>query len=333
MYKTIKSKPKKNKKTKTHKEDGRLTSNLVERILINYGSNIQTVLPLPSILTNGGDFSNVSLQYTSENIYVMGRYNKYNRKTPQTPWEVAGVKLYESSLEEEIIQPFQEFFRPNNYKFHSGGREDIDVRMLGSGRPFVVELISPKKRFDITQEHLLEIQKKVNDPKIYSKIEEKDIKVQIRDLKMTDVDCFKYLTRSAKDKVKAYIAAVRFSRKVSSEEIEAVNSMENILLKQKTPVRVLHRRTLLTRDKIIHDIHLHPLNDNWCLAFVLSSAGTYIKEFVHGDLGRTVPNLGSMLDADCDIFQLDVLDLYDSYNEESKKSFKEMSLAYCFNYD
>ena len=26
-------------------------------------------------------------------------------------------------------------------KFHSAGREDIDVRMLGGGRPFVLELV------------------------------------------------------------------------------------------------------------------------------------------------------------------------------------------------
>jgi tRNA pseudouridine synthase 10 len=28
---------------------------------------------------------------------------------------------------------------------HAAGREDIDVRMLGTGRPFVFEIINPKK--------------------------------------------------------------------------------------------------------------------------------------------------------------------------------------------
>lgn len=45
---------------------------------------------------------------------------------------------------------------------------------------------------------------------------------------------------------------------------------------------------------------------------MISSAGTYIKEFVHGDLGRTVPNVGSLLGAECDILQLDVMNLYNS---------------------
>ena len=32
----------------------------------------------------------------------------------------------------------------------------------------------------------------------------------------------------------------------------------------------------------------------------------YIKEFVHGDFGRTQPNLSTLLKADCDIITLDV---------------------------
>ncbi len=31
--------------------------------------------------------------------------------------------------------------------FHASGREDIDARMLGNGRPFVIEISKPKKRF------------------------------------------------------------------------------------------------------------------------------------------------------------------------------------------
>ena len=34
-------------------------------------------------------------------------------------------------------------FKPSSLKFHSGGREDIDVRMLGNGRPFAIELVDP----------------------------------------------------------------------------------------------------------------------------------------------------------------------------------------------
>ena len=32
----------------------------------------------------------------------------------------------------------------------------------------------------------------------------------------------------------------------------------------------------------------------------------YIKEFVHGDFGRTQPNLGSIMEKETDILELDV---------------------------
>jgi tRNA pseudouridine synthase 10 len=34
--------------------------------------------------------------------------------------------------------------------------------------------------------------------------------------------------------------------------------------------------------------------------------GTYIKEFVHGDLERTLPNFGTLIGKKVDILQLDV---------------------------
>ena len=37
-----------------------------------------------------------------------------------------------------------------------------------------------------------------------------------------------------------------------------------------------------------------------------TDAGTYIKEFIHGDLGRTKPNMCSLLGVDVDIVALDV---------------------------
>ena len=45
---------------------------------------------------------------------------------------------------------------------------------------------------------------------------------------------------------------------------------------------------------------------------VRAQAGTYIKEFVHGDEGRTVPNLGSLLGCQepAQILELDVLEIH-----------------------
>ena len=47
----------------------------------------------------------------------------------------------------------------------------------------------------------------------------------------------------------------------------------------------------------------------------MTSAGTYVKEFIHSDLGRTMPNLGSLLGCEADILQLDVLHLLPQYDK------------------
>lgn len=46
--------------------------------------------------------------------------------------------------------------------------------------------------------------------------------------------------------------------------------------------------------------------------------GTYVKEFVHGDLGRTVPSIGSLLSCRADILQLDVIAVEDKWSVEEQ---------------
>ena len=94
-------------------------------------------------------YFNVAIKRSS--IYVWGKYCKYKRGLSQSPWYVDGHREGESSVEELIAAPFAEKADSSasnhvscdaaSYKFHSAGREDIDVRMLGTGRPFVIELL------------------------------------------------------------------------------------------------------------------------------------------------------------------------------------------------
>ncbi len=59
--------------------------------------------------------------------------------------------MYETSIEEEMAKVLCGYFKSDVYKFHSGGREDIDVRMLNNGRPFVFEIVNPKKTLMIIE--------------------------------------------------------------------------------------------------------------------------------------------------------------------------------------
>lgn len=50
-------------------------------------------------------------------------------------------------------------------QFTSSGREDLDVRMLGDGRPFVIEVINPRNT-RVTQAEIDALQDHVNSSKV-----------------------------------------------------------------------------------------------------------------------------------------------------------------------
>lgn len=52
---------------------------------------------------------------------------------------------------------------------------------------------------------------------------------------------------------------------------------------------------------------------------VTTQAGTYIKEFVHGDFGRTTPNLTEILGFKADILALDVKSINLDWPIKTKK--------------
>ena len=85
-----------------------------------------------------------------------------SRELPQTPWHVDGVRKLDTSLEEILLvgvrtlqgnvvnvlktQEKSHLGWPDcTANFSSSGREDVDVRMLGNGRPFVFEITNPRK--------------------------------------------------------------------------------------------------------------------------------------------------------------------------------------------
>lgn len=103
-------------------------------------------------------------------------------------------------------------------------------------------------------------------------------------------------------KAKAYCCIVWVKKRISPKDLQQkLNALSNIVLKQTTPMRVLHRRSLMVRDKLIYKVKAEYINQHYFQLHILASAGTYIKEFVHGDLGRTVPSIGSLLETEADI--------------------------------
>ena len=74
----------------------------------------------------------------------------------------------------------------------------------------------------------------------------------------------------------------------------------------------------MDRDKKNFKLEATKINEHFLILDILASAGTYIKEFVHSDLGRTNPSIKSILNSNCDILQLDVRDLVYVNNKDNK---------------
>ena len=236
-----------------------------------------------------------------EPVFLAGRYNKYSRAMSQTPWLLDSGRKTNNSVEEVLCLNANQHIKAKEYRFASSGREDVDVRMLGRGRPFVVEFIDPKKE-KFTTEEMGALQKQINAT---------TPDVQVRDLQLVSREDTQVLKTGEIEKTKNYSALCYASRELTAEDLEKMNSINELVLNQKTPIRVLHRRPLATRERTVHSAKAELIegSTNHFKLTLSTQAGTYIKEFVHGDFGRTSPNLGELLDTECDILELDVEDV------------------------
>lgn len=106
---------------------------------------------------------------------MAGRYNKFSRKLSQSPWILNGKRMSEESVQEIIVEAIAPNFKvpSDSITFMSSGREDVDVRCLGRGRPFVLEVMNSAKTI-LEASSAIQMEKTVNRSKL----------VFIRDLQM-----------------------------------------------------------------------------------------------------------------------------------------------------
>ncbi|VFQ76386.1 unnamed protein product [Cuscuta campestris] len=243
----------------------------------------------------------LTLQCFRNSIYIGGRYLKYSRNVSQTRWVIDDERVGEASVEEILGKSILPFCRGEGYKFHAAGREDIDVRMLGTGRPFLVEIQNARQ---IPSEGVIkDVEVKINSMEYQH--------VKVKNLVVVSNQAWAMMREGEAEKQKQYSALVWISRDINNEDLQTLSSVKDMKIVQKTPIRVLHRRSPLERGKTIHWMKLERLlgSSQYFLLHLCTQAGTYIKEFVHGDLGRTHPSIGSILGCRAEILQLDVTDV------------------------
>lgn len=118
-------------------------------------------VPVPSAVpTEPIRLHRITLQ--GPTIFVAGRYRKLRRDLCQSPWLLQGQRIMEDSVSELIVDYVCPYFKVNDdcVIFSASGREDVDVRCLGNGRPFALE-ISDAHRMTLPSQVAGEMERKV----------------------------------------------------------------------------------------------------------------------------------------------------------------------------
>ncbi|MGB2728303.1 MAG: tRNA pseudouridine(54/55) synthase Pus10 [Halobacteriota archaeon] len=248
----------------------------------------------------------VELQVNS--VFICGRYRKFKRGIPQTRWfcrECRGRgcercnftgKMYAESVEELISGSILAEFNGEDMILHGCGREDIDARMLGSGRPFVVEIKEPGRR-------------KVDLQMLAEKVKgENEGKLEVTGLQYVKKEMVAKIKNAKADKT--YSVEVELKAKIKEADLrDAITKLSGAVVEQRTPTRVLHRRADLVRKRKVHSARLVSFEAPISSIEIKCDGGLYIKELVSGDGGRTKPSLSALLGADAEVKELDVVDV------------------------
>jgi len=253
-------------------------------------------------------------------VFVEARYRKLTRDLPQTVYfcpECKGHfrrrkkcercegfgKLSRDSVQELVGWVLGKAFGTRKNKFHGSGREDVDVRMLGRGRPFVMEFLNPKE----SEIDLAALEAEVN--------RRNEGRLEIEGLCWSDQTRVRELkeTPHAKD----YQVRVR---SVAPLDLDACmsHSGERIQVEQRTPNRVAHRRADKMRERWIEITEITPCEgaEQEYLVRLRTEHGTYVKEVVTGEDGRSNPSLSELFGVSCECLELDVLDILSKEGEQ-----------------
>lgn len=240
------------------------------------------------------DFKKKTVGFERMPIFIFGRYMKHKKGLSQSRWvDSDGTALY-ISVEEKIGDPIKKIFQADDYVLHASGREDVDATN-SAGRAFVLELINPKFR-------------DVKTPDIINSVFGD---VTIKDVKIVERRFLEFVTESHFDKT--YRALVEFKREITVDDVEKIQTIEGSSLMQKTPTRVMHRRANLTRPRKVKLLKVETFSGNKAIIIVKAEPGTYIKEMISGDNGRTSPSIAEILDVEAKCIELEVIEIDDGF--------------------
>lgn len=256
------------------------------------------------------DFTNTKSRAYPSNLYVFGHYLKFSRFHCQSRWHCSecGGKGCQScggsgknypSIEDEVGKAMGKVFMAEKWTLHASGREDVDVRTLGGGRPFVMELFRPCKR----NANPISAESESSSNPFARAVGLKKVGKHF-----LDAVCNSHFN-------KEYSALVSADRALTLSDAKKLGSLAGMTIRQQTPKRVLSRRTDMERRRKILSISAALEGEGKLRLNITAEAGTYIKELINSDEGRTSPSVSGILSCKASCDELDVIGIHDHFLE------------------
>jgi tRNA pseudouridine synthase 10 len=256
------------------------------------------------------DFDRADARARAAPVYLFGRYIKLSRKHCQSRWHCSecrgkgcplcgGSGRNYPSVEDELASAVVPAFGAEECTLHACGREDVDVRCLGAGRPFVLEIKKPAKR---------EVDTTLLEKKLQGNPSVRAAGLRIVKPHFLDAVCNSHFD-------KEYDALVSADRPLGLGDIAIAESLSGKVIFQQTPRRVLARRTDMERRRSVSGISARAERGGRLRLRIFAEAGTYIKELINSDAGRTRPSVSEILGCRCACEELDVVAIHDYFLE------------------
>ncbi len=170
-----------------------------------------------------------------------------------------------------------------------------------AGRPFIMEVRKPKNG-----------KKEADLGAIQKEISESGHGIEVRGLKYVSNADVALVSDSHFDK--EYEAEVEIAGGASRDEIKKILALDGAMLEQRTPLRVMHRRSDLVRKRKV--LELTAVSENPLVFRIRAEAGTYIKELINGDGGRTKPSFSEAIGREAKCIKLAVIEIEDAFLAE-----------------
>ncbi|XP_044269003.1 putative tRNA pseudouridine synthase Pus10 isoform X2 [Tribolium madens] len=239
-----------------------------------------------------------ALKYYSEAIHLAGNYFKYSREIFQAQNPVNKASL-DFSIEAIITNAIRNV--ASNFKeaiFKSSGFDDQNIRVLGSGRTFHLQLNDPKFE-SLSRKQCQVIEEIIRSSRVMA----------VRNLRETDKRDISILLDNEQRGARSYkVLCMVYNCKNVDYCINAVNMNGSLNVWQKIPLKVYQQRKFYNRKKRIFQIRARKLKGNLVELDLCTQCGLHVPEFINGDFGRTRPSLCDIMNAKVDVLAVDIFD-------------------------